>query len=284
MNDVFEKFKNSDTPMRIGLIMGSFDPFHYGHMSIIQNVLEKGVVDFVWVLPTPQNPFKQHAPVPLEHRIEIINRHIRLHAPNQAAVLNIFSQINLDAIDDVDYGYRQLSLVNSTIKIFFDLFHNDEYKITYSQGIRWSALKEKPTLHVILGTDAFDDLPKWKNFNTEIEPLIGKAYHFIKYTRYSGTDDAEWASSTHGIPHETVTPDISLQISSTVIRKRMYEELPCSMYMEGSAIVYCRINDLYYKPRPTVKELTRQRCPELTDAEFESRWEKLNILLENHKK
>ena len=44
--------------MKIGLLGGSFDPFHKGHESLIDGALRSGIVDAVIVIPSGRNPFK----------------------------------------------------------------------------------------------------------------------------------------------------------------------------------------------------------------------------------
>ena len=44
--------------MNIGLLGGSFDPFHKGHESLIEGALNSGIVDAVIVIPSGRNPFK----------------------------------------------------------------------------------------------------------------------------------------------------------------------------------------------------------------------------------
>lgn len=57
--------------MRIGLLGGSFDPPHHGHLHISQAALKALGLDCVWWLVTPQNPIKSLEPLPLEQRVEL---------------------------------------------------------------------------------------------------------------------------------------------------------------------------------------------------------------------
>lgn len=43
---------------RIGLLGGTFDPVHRGHISIVKSFLNSGMVDEIWILPAPSPPHK----------------------------------------------------------------------------------------------------------------------------------------------------------------------------------------------------------------------------------
>jgi nicotinate-nucleotide adenylyltransferase len=55
--------------MCIGLLGGSFDPPHAGHVHITREALKRFDLDAVWWLVSPGNPLKARGPAPLERRM-----------------------------------------------------------------------------------------------------------------------------------------------------------------------------------------------------------------------
>lgn len=53
----------------IGLLGGSFDPPHAGHVHISREALRRFGLDRVWWLVSPGNPLKARGPAPLERRM-----------------------------------------------------------------------------------------------------------------------------------------------------------------------------------------------------------------------
>lgn len=63
--------------MRIGVLGGSFDPAHAGHLAISRAALARLALDRVWWLVSPGNPLKTHGPAPLEARLRAARALIR---------------------------------------------------------------------------------------------------------------------------------------------------------------------------------------------------------------
>lgn len=67
--------------MVVGLLGGSFDPAHAGHVHVTREALKRLGLDRVWWLVSPGNPLKAQGPASLERRMErasAIMRHPRV--------------------------------------------------------------------------------------------------------------------------------------------------------------------------------------------------------------
>lgn len=58
----------------IGLLGGSFDPPHPGHVHITREALRRFGLDRVWWLVSPGNPLKTNGPAPIERRVAAATR------------------------------------------------------------------------------------------------------------------------------------------------------------------------------------------------------------------
>ena len=53
----------------VGLLGGSFDPAHSGHVHITHEALRRFGLDRLWWLVSPGNPLKEHGPAPMAERL-----------------------------------------------------------------------------------------------------------------------------------------------------------------------------------------------------------------------
>ena len=60
--------------MKIALYLGSFNPFHNGHLECIEIALNGFKMDKVIIVPTMQNPCKEKKVLDIDKRIEIIKK------------------------------------------------------------------------------------------------------------------------------------------------------------------------------------------------------------------
>lgn len=59
------------------LFFGSFNPIHVGHLIIANTMLQHEGIDEVWLVVSPQNPFKERATLLADHhRLQMVQRAI----------------------------------------------------------------------------------------------------------------------------------------------------------------------------------------------------------------
>ncbi len=161
--------------MNIGLYFGSFNPIHVGHLIIANHILNHCELDRIWFVVSPQNPLKESA--------SLLNEHHRFHLV-QLAIENepAFNASN------IEFTMARPSYTIDTL--------------TY--------LTEKHPQHtfsVIMGSDSYQNISKWKNY----KQLIAQ-YAILIYQRPN--------CPVEGLPNERiqVLDAPLLDISSTYIR------------------------------------------------------------------
>jgi nicotinate-nucleotide adenylyltransferase len=65
-----DRIRGIRAPMRVGLLGGSFDPPHGGHLHIAREALKRFGLDRVVWLVSPGNPLKPNPPAPLAVRMD----------------------------------------------------------------------------------------------------------------------------------------------------------------------------------------------------------------------
>ncbi|MEO6313759.1 MAG: nicotinate (nicotinamide) nucleotide adenylyltransferase [Chitinophagaceae bacterium] len=117
--------------MKIGLYFGSFNPVHIGHCIIASHFVQNTQLEKVWLVVSPQNPFKTPA--------GLLNEYHRLHLVQLATEGS--SRLRGS---DIEFHLPRPSYTIDTL--------------TY--------LREKHPEHefsIILGSDGLQNLHKWKN-------------------------------------------------------------------------------------------------------------------------
>ncbi|MDO5656880.1 MAG: nicotinate-nucleotide adenylyltransferase [Paracoccus sp. (in: a-proteobacteria)] len=97
---------------RIGLLGGSFDPAHQGHVHITREALRRFGLDRVWWLVTPGNPLKAHGPAPIEERVaraRQIMDHPRVTVTDLEARLG--TRLTIDTIRALRHRYPHVRFV-----------------------------------------------------------------------------------------------------------------------------------------------------------------------------
>lgn len=98
--------------MKIGLLLGSFDPIHIGHFNAAISVINEGLVDRVYFVPTPQNPWKTNRPIDLNLRCDMIQEMINRSQEFSRMEVHVgYSDEELKETRRTFYSYDQLSRI-----------------------------------------------------------------------------------------------------------------------------------------------------------------------------
>lgn len=63
--------------MKIALYLGSFNPFHKGHLEVVETALTDFNMDKVIIVPTMQNPWKKEKAIDIDKRKQLIELSLR---------------------------------------------------------------------------------------------------------------------------------------------------------------------------------------------------------------
>ena len=118
-------------PRRVGLLFGSFNPVHIGHLILAEHFATRTDLAEVWLVVSPQNPFKQAQDLLLETQ--------RLHLVQLA----IAGNPRLRA-EDVEFSLPRPSYTSTTLDVLRQRHPNVE-------------------LVLLMGGDNLPGLPRWHN-------------------------------------------------------------------------------------------------------------------------
>lgn len=74
---MFCGFPYARSGQSVGLLGGSFDPPHAGHVHITREAMKRFGLDRVWWMVSPGNPLKRKGPAPLQNRMSAARALIR---------------------------------------------------------------------------------------------------------------------------------------------------------------------------------------------------------------
>ena len=174
--------------MKIGIMGGTFDPIHLGHLATAESVRELFVLDEILFIPAARPPHKLARHVTDEHH--------RLAMTTLATHSNKFFRVS-----DMELKRTGLSYTLDTMNELHEQFGTTT------------------ELFFIIGADSLVDLSKWH----EAKKLVERS-HFIATTRpgvdvdFSATEKFFGSAASEHI-HRVTTP--AIEISSTEIRQRV---------------------------------------------------------------
>lgn len=196
---------------RVGIMGGTFDPIHLGHLVVANEVLSKYKLDEIIFIPSGNPPHKTNL------KTKPIDRYIM-------ACLATNSNDKF-SVSDIEVKKEGRSYSLETLKELHKLYSDREF-------------------YFITGTDAVIELPNWH----EPKELL-KLCKFISVLR-PGIDE-EYAKSKIEEIKKTINGHIEilhvpmLQISSSDIRERFSKEISAKYLLPEAVEQYILKNNLY---------------------------------------
>lgn len=201
--------------MKIGIMGGTFDPIHIGHLLLGEFAYEDFGLDEIWYLPNGNPPHKQQTEEKdaLRHRVEMIRQ----------------------AIGDVPYFKLCLHEAKET-----------EHSYTYQTMRELNALYPEYDFYFILGADSLFSIETWKYFR-EIFPTCT----ILAAMR----DDKDAADMQRQIRYlegaygarVCILQAPLLEISSTTLRERASQGKSLCYMVPDRVAEYIRKNHLYQR-------------------------------------
>lgn len=115
--------------MQIGILGGTFDPIHLGHLILADQVREAAGLERIWFVPSYQPPHKDRDDITaFPHRVAMVQRAIADHAAFHVDTIELY-------LPPPSYTAHTLAALRQR--------HPDT------------------TFHLIVGADCLPDLPKW---------------------------------------------------------------------------------------------------------------------------
>ena len=201
--------------MKIGIFGGTFNPIHLGHTALASYICNLGLVDEVWLMVSPQNPFKQ------DH--QLLDEAVRL----RLATLAVRDFPRLRA-SDFEFHLPRPSYTYVTLRELSRAYPDDAFSL-------------------IIGADNWDAFPKWRNADD-----ILAHYPIIVYPRET-SPNPNTPNPSPLTPNPTFLPSAPLYpISSTAIRTAIAAGDDVSPWLDPAVLDEIRRLHLY-QPNPSIQ-------------------------------
>jgi nicotinate-nucleotide adenylyltransferase len=198
--------------MIIGILGGSFDPVHFGHLDIAKHAINELSLDMLIVVPTKLQPFKLNIPhTKGEHRYEML-------------------KLAFEGMDRVEISNYELS--------------KDEISYTINTLYEFKERYKGSDIRFLLGTDAFLKIELWKKAKElliEFDIIVGSrpGYKEDQLNKQINHLNKTYGTKIYKIANE------KLDISSTDIKKRIQQGQPIAKFVPLAVERYINKHALY---------------------------------------
>lgn len=205
---------SDSTRKKIGIFGGTFDPIHYGHLTIGQLALETCQLDELYFVPAGNPPHKDLNDVTDAcHRYQMVKLALALHPQFR--------------ICDYEVKKTTPSYTLHLLTHFREQFPEDD-------------------LYLLMGADSFRELELWYHYKA-----FFSLCHMVVMNR-EGSDIIFLEQRAHQYINDyqaaiTLITGIRLDVSSSMVRCRAHENLPIKHLLPEGVVHYIEKEQLYQK-------------------------------------
>ena len=233
---------------KVGIFGGSFNPIHLGHTALAAAICDRGLVDEVWFMVSPQNPFKvDEELMDEERRLAMVRLAVvgdeRLRASDFEFTLPrpSYTSVTLRALTDA-YPDTEFSLIIGEDNWdAFDLWHEADYILTHHPIIVYPRADEVDEDEKTKNKKQKTNRPSRPTKNGSGAAAIRSAQRDSSFVFSSGTA----AISSEQSEPLFLTDAPLLPVSSTLVRERLRQGLPVDDLVAPAVSHYLHANKLY---------------------------------------
>lgn len=198
---------------KIGIMGGTFDPIHIGHLLLGQMAYESFHLDEVWFLPNGNPPHKDAVITEeaLEHRVNMV----------ELATENV--------------PYFRMVLYEAKL---------GTHSYTYETMGKFNKLYPGTQFYFILGADSLFAIEEWAHFREIFPTCIILAAMRDDKDQEDMKEQITYLHRKYGANIELLRAPL-LEISSTIIRRRAFQKQSVSYMVPDAVANYIVQNNLY---------------------------------------
>jgi|TARA_B100000745_G_C20134663_1_gene388902 nicotinate-nucleotide adenylyltransferase len=190
---------------KIGLYLGTFNPIHNGHIALANYFINNTDLDEVWVVLTPQNPFKKNNNLIQDnHRLEMAN--------------NTFNHLKNIKVSDIEFQLDKPNYTIDTINRLSKDFPNQQFTL-------------------LIGEDNLVNFHHWKDYS--------KILDLVEVYVYPRTTDINIDQELITNNKINILDAPKIETSSDQIRKRIKEGDDIQSYLPKEIYKYIIEKKLY---------------------------------------
>jgi len=198
--------------MNIGLYFGTYNPIHVGHLIIANHMVDYTELDQVWLVVSPQNPFKTKATL-LEdyHRLALVNIAIEGNKKLKAS--------------NIEFDLPKPSYTIDTLTYITEKYPEHSFSI-------------------IMGEDNLRSFHKWKNY----EQILENHSVFVYPRVLTEPEGNSTPSTLKKHPKITIAKDAPLmKISASFVRNAIKDKKDVQYLLTEPVFSYLKEMHFYEK-------------------------------------